>query len=206
MKYRFGLLCWLVFAFGIQSNDLFANKLSGSVSVNQSSDTAASAKIKALNTANRQILLNVLSRYSDVEALKELMQNTSDKDLINLIDSSSVSNEQISSTAYSAKITVNLDNDAVKNWLAQNNVKNWVPMSESLEKFTLSVVVPNGIADWADIKRIARENNAEIETQSITGNNVIAKMPASIRTKFTIALRDAGWKYADNGGVLQIWK
>lgn len=184
----------------------FAATLSGSMFVHQSSDTAAKAKIKAMNIANRQILLNVLSRYANDTALSDLIQNTSDNDLLNFISSSSVSNEQISPTEYSAKITVNLDNDAVKNWLNQNNVQNWIPAMESADRFTVSMVVPNGIADWAELKRIARENNFEIETQSITGNNIIAKIPLNLRTKFTAAVREAGWRYADNGGILQIWK
>ena len=185
---------------------VFAGVLSGSVSVHQVSDTAANAKIMAMNSANRQIMLNVLSKYADSDALSDLIQTTSDDDLLNFISSSSVSNEQISDSAYSAKITVNLDNDAIKNWLTQNNVQNWVPVAESASRFTLSIVVPNGIADWAELKRIARENNVEIETQNITGNNIIAKMPSGIRTKFTADLHANGWKYADNGGVLQIWK
>ncbi len=183
-----------------------ANVLSGSVSVNQVSDTAAKAKITAMNSANRQILINVLSKYADADAVSDLIQNTSDNDLLNFITSSSVSNEQISATAYSAKITADLDNDAIKNWLTQNNVQNWVPVMESASRFTVSIVVPNGITDWAELKRIARENNVEIETQTITGNNIIAKMPSQIRTRFTAALHANGWKYSDNGGILQIWK
>ena len=46
----------------------------------------------------------------------------------------------------------------------------------------------------------------EIETKTISGNNIIAKLPVSYRTKFTIAVRDAGWKYSDNDGILQLWK
>ncbi len=183
-----------------------AGGLSGSVSVQQTSDTAAKAKSKAMNTAGRQIFLNTVSKYSDADALKQLLQNTSDAELLNFISSVSVANEQISVNGYSAKITMSLDNDAVKNWLNKNNVQNWIPLTESSEKFVVSVVVPNGIADWAELKRITRENNIEINTKSITGNNIIADMPVSVRTKFTAAVRAAGWKYADTDGTLQIWK
>ena len=183
-----------------------AAALSGTIGVNQTSDTAASAKNKAMNSAARQILFNVLSKYSDADALRELLQNTKDAELINFVTSSSVANEQISANGYSAKITMNLDNDALKNWLTENGIQNWVPVVESGEHFTVSVVVPNGINDWAEIKQIAREDNIEIETKTITGNNIIVKMPLSYRTRFTIAVRKAGWKYADKSGVLQIWK
>ena len=204
MKYSLSAL--VLFGLCLTPVVVFGNSLSGSMSVHQSSDTAAKAKIKATNIAHRQIFLNVVSRYADNDALTDLVQKTSDNDLLNFITSSSVSNEQISQTAYSAKITMNLDNDAVKNWLNENGVQNWVPATESSERFMISVVVPNGISDWAELKRIARENSVEIETQSITGNNIIAKMPSNVRTKFTAAVRESGWRYADNGGILQIWK
>ena len=204
MRYKVGLLFSLLFV--MDGISLYADMLSGTVTVNQSSDTAAQAKNKAMSIAGRQVLLNVLSQYSDADALNNLIQNTSDDILLNFINSTSVSNEHISANAYSAKITVNLDNSAVKDWLVQNGVQNWIPVTESAERFTISVTVPNGISDWAELKRIARENNVELETQIIKGDNVIVKMPVSMRTKFTAAIRAAGWKYADNDGVLQIWK
>jgi len=186
--------------------DAFAATLSGTMSVSQTSDTAANAKINALNSARRQILVNVLSQYADKEPLAALVRNTSNDDLMNLVLSSSVANEQMSANTYSASITMNIDNDAVKKWLNENAVRNWVPLTDSDEKFTVLMVVSNGIQDWAELKRIAREDNIEIETQSIKGNQVIAKLPLSYRAKFTAAARGMGWKYSDNEGILQIWK
>lgn len=205
MKFVSGILCTLLLGCFVP---LFANGagLSGSINVHQTSDTAAKAKNKAMNDAVRQVLTNIVSKYSDTNAFNDLINNTKDEDLINFVTSSSVANEQISATTYSAKITMNLDNDAIKNWLTQNGVQNWIPVIESGEMFVISVVLPNGVIDWAELKRIAREDGIEIETKTITGNNVIAKMPVSYRTKFTIAVRNAGWKYADNDGVLQLWK
>ena len=186
--------------------DAFGASLSGTMSINQTSDTAANAKINALNSARRQILTNVLSQYSDKVALVELIKETSNEDLMNLVLSSSVANEQMSANSYSANITMNIDNDAVKKWLNANDIQNWVPLTESDEKFTVSVIVTNGIQDWAELKRIARDNNIEIETQNLQGNKIIAKLPLSYRTKFTAAVRGMGWKYSDNDGMLQVWK
>ena len=180
--------------------------LVGSVSVNQTSNTAAGAKVNAMNSARRQILYNVLSQYSEPESLSDLLKNTSDDDLVSFISSSSVSDEHISSDSYSANIKMTIDNEVVRNWLTINNVQNWVPNLESGEKTEMFIVVPNGISDWAELKRVARENNFEIETVIISGNQVYAKMPASNRSRFTAGLRGSGWRYADNGGVLQIWK
>lgn len=184
----------------------FGAMLSGNIDVHQTSETAAKAKINASNYARRQVLYNVVSQYSDSDALTDLLQKSSNEDLMNLVASTSVANEHISSTGYSANITVNFDNDAVKQWLNANSVQNWVPSTESTEKFTSLIVLSNGIPDWAEIKRITREGNVEIETQSITGNQVIVKLPLNYRTKFTVSIREAGWKYSDNEGVLQIWK
>jgi len=199
-------LCLCMFLLVAVSPNVYGASLSGNVSVNQTSDTAANAKINALNLARRQILNNVLSQYANREELDELIQKTSNDDLMNLILSSSVANEQMSVNSYSANITMNIDNDAVKKWLVANDVSNWVPLAESNEKFTVLIVVPNGVPDWAELKSIARKDNVEIETQAMHGRQIVAKLPLSYRTKFTAAVRGAGWKFADNDGTLQIWK
>ena len=192
------LFCMADVAFGFE--------LSATVPVNQTSETAAKAKVNATNLARRQILYNVLSPYAQKEELNGLIHNSSSDELMNLIASSSVSNEQMSSNSYSANITMNVDNDAAKKWLDKNGVQNWVPLSSSEEKFTAFVVVPNGIPDWAELKRITRSDNMEIETQVMTGNQIVIKLPLNYRSKFTAALRSAGWRYTDNGGILQVWK
>lgn len=182
--------------------------LTGTLSVNQTSDTAANAKINAMNLARRQILSRVLSQYSSKEGLDTLLHNTSSDELANLIESSSVSNEQISSDSYSATITMNIDNAAAQRWLDANGIKNWIPAKESSvgENFSAFIVVQNGIADWAELKRIVRGSNVDIETQSISGNQIVVKMPLNYRSRFTAALHNVGWKYTDNNGVLQVWK
>ena len=199
-------LCLFVFVALCVGQVAFGFELSATVPVNQTSETAAKAKINATNLARRQILYNVLSPYAQKEELNGLIHNSSSEELMNLISSSSVSNEQISSDSYSANITMTIDNEAAKKWLDSKGVQNWVPLSNSYEKFTAFIVVPNGIVDWAELKRITRGDNVEIETQVMTGNQIIAKMPLSYRSKFTAAVRGAGWRYTDNGGILQVWK
>lgn len=203
MKLKFGVLfvvaCLLPFG-------AFAIDLSGSVDVTETSETAAKAKTNAMNLARRQILSKVLSDYAKREDLNDLLNDTSNSDLVNFISSSSVSNEHISATVYSAKITMNIDAAAAKDWLDTNNVQNWIPIAETTEQYSLYIVLPNGITDWAELKRIARDNNTELQATKMTGYQVFAKMPSRDRSKFTIGIREGGWKYADNGGVLQIWK
>jgi len=192
------LLCVTGIAYGFE--------LSGTVPVNQTSETAANAKVKATDLALRQILYNVLSQYSQMEELNGLIYNTQTDELMNLISSTSVANEQISSDTYSANITMVIDNYAAKKWLDKAGVQNWIPLEESTEKFTLFIVVPNGLVDWAELKRLTRADNMDIETQTMAGTQIVARLPLSYKSKFMVAVRDYGWKYTDNGGILQVWK
>lgn len=185
---------------------VFGFELKDTVPVNQTSDTATKAKNVATNNARRQILYNILSQYAQREELNNLVYNSSNDDLMNLIASTSVANEQISADTYSANITMVIDNYAAKKWLDSAGVQNWVPLEESSEKFTVLIVVPNALADWADLKRITRYGGVEIETQTMAGNQIIAKLPLNYQSKFMIDIRDAGWKYTNNGGILQVWK
>ena len=184
----------------------YGTNLSGNIAINKTADTALEAKNDAMNDAVRTVLYNVLSRYSNKEELSELINKTSDESLMNLVSSSGVSNEQMSTTDYSAQITINIDNDAAKKWLNDNDVQNWVSLAENDEKFAVMITIQNGLVDWAELKRIVREDKFDIETESINGNHIIAKMPLSYRSQFTVTVREAGWKYSGKDGVLQIWK
>lgn len=206
MKYRLNVFA-LFLAFAVGMPDVSAAlDLKGTVLVNQTSDTAVNAKMEAMNSARRQILFEILSNYSEIEPLQVLLENTSDDVLMEFVSATNVANEHISPETYSAAITMKLDNDAVKKWLTMNEVQNWVPDMENTETFSLFITISNGIADWADLKNAAHSVNVEIGTLSMVGNQIYAKMPLISRAKFTAAIRESGWKYADNNGVLQIWK
>lgn len=204
MKLCFGLISFCSLVLTAQA--AFAVNMSGTVYVTQTSETAAEAKTDAMNYARRQVLSKVLSYYTESGALYELLQNTPNAELIDLISSSSVANEKISADSYSANITMNVDNQAAKKWLVEHEIPNWIPNNETVEKFSMFIVVPNGLPDWAELKRIARESGADIETQNVSGNQIVAKMASNQRAKFTAAIRQMGWKYADNDGILKIWK
>lgn len=199
------LFC-VAFSFCCVFGSVFGLELSATVPVSQTSDTATNAKTNATNLARRQILYNVLSQYAQKEELNRLIYDTQSDELMNLISSTSVSNEQISSDTYSANITMVIDNRAAKKWLDKAGIQNWVPLEEAKEKFTVLIVVPNGLADWAELKRITREGKVEIETQTMVGNQIVAKMPLNYQSKFIAAVREAGWRYTNNGGMLQVWK
>ena len=93
----------------------WAGTLSGTVSVNITSDTAATAKNMAFDEARRQIISDILSQYSNADQLNEVLKNSSSTDLTNLVASSSIDGEKQSDTTYSANITGMADSETFLN-------------------------------------------------------------------------------------------
>ncbi len=181
-------------------------QLQGVASVNVTSDTAAAAKNMAFDEARQQIVFDLLRQYADVNALQELIKNTKSSDLANLISSSSIDGEKLSDTTYSANISMVLDIDAVRNWLAENAVQNWLPDERVRDVFIVSVNMSDAINNWADLNRIARAENIDLGTKYMTGNSATLELPTSSRGAFTIAIRESGWRFASQDGILRIWK
>lgn len=204
------VLCFITlccFCF-VQSKGAFAASLvlSGSADVNVTSDTSATAKDMAFEEARRQIIPDALKPYTNQEQLVDVVKQASKDDLINLVASSSIEGEKLSDTTYSAKISMVLDFEAVKKWLTDNDVQNWLGQENFENNFILLVVLNNKLADWIDIKRIARQEQLDLFTKYIVGNMISVELPAASRAKFTIALREAGWHYANQDGILRVWK
>ncbi len=183
-----------------------AAQLRGVASVNVTSDTAATAKNMAFDEARRQILFDVLRQYADVDALKDLLKNSKSSDLANLISSSSIDGEKLSDTTYSANITMILDGNVARNWLTENSVQNWLPDGASQDVFVVYVNMSDALNNWADLNRIARAENIDLNTKYMTGNTAVLELPTSVRGAFTIAIRESGWRYANQNGELRIWK
>ena len=104
----------------------YAADLVGTASVRMTSDTATTAKTMAINDARRQILVDKLSQYSMRDQLSAAVRNAKSADLANLISETSIDGEQISDTTYSANITMTVDKNAARRWLAANGVQNWL--------------------------------------------------------------------------------
>ena len=181
-------------------------ELQSVASVNITSDTASTAKNKAFNEARRQIITDVLKQYANVEQLDELIKNSSDAQLTELITSSSVDGEQQSDTTYSANITMTVNRDLARNWLTENNVQNWLTDGGTGDVFVVQAVMSDRLAGWMELRRIARAEGINLATQYINGNQITIEVPVANRAEFTIALREAGWQYADQNGVLHILK
>lgn len=183
-----------------------AADLSGTASVNVTSDTAATAKEMAFDEARRQIITESLSQYSNQEQLRAVINQTSGADLTNLIASSSIEGEKQSDTTYSANITMTVDRNAAKQWMTDNNIQNWLTDNNSGDVFVLQAVMSDKVANWMELKQIARAEGLDLSTKYINGNQVTVELPLNSRTAFTIAIRERGWRYYDQDGILRIWK
>ena len=184
----------------------YAADLVGTASVRMTSDTATTAKTMAINDARRQILVDKLSQYSMRDQLSAAVRNAKSADLANLISETSIDGEQISDTTYSANITMTVDKNAARRWLAANGVQNWLSDGSVVDVFTAKITLNNPISDWANLQAIARAERVDFSTRKISGNHVTVDLPTSARTSFTIALRNAGWKTAADDGFLRVWK
>lgn len=184
----------------------YALTLQGMMPVNITSDTAANAKNIAFDEARRQIISDSLRQYVDGDSLRQVVANASGADLVPMIATSSIDDEHVSDTTYSANISMTLDVDAVRAWLESNAVQNWLPDDRHQDMFVVNITLENPLPDWGDLNRIARAEQINIGTKSIHGNTVVLELPVSKRAAWTIALREAGWRYSDNDGVLRIWK
>ena len=185
----------------------WAADLVGSAFVNITSDTAATAKKMAMDEARRQILNETLSPYSDSGALRAAIANEKSSVLTDLISSSGISGERLSDTTYSAKITMTVNKVAAKNWLNLNEVQNWIPMDDvSDDVFAAVLVLGDRLTDWSDVRRVAANANIDLDTVAIKDGQILFNAPRGRRGALTLAVRDAGFRYADRDGVLYIFK
>ena len=185
----------IVFGFFVAvSCGALAATLTGTAHVNVTSDTAANAKNMAMDEARRQVIVEALS------AEKSAVLTT-------LIESSGISGEQQSDTAYSANITMTLDRNAARNWMVSHGVQNWLGDGDDggYESWVV-VTLDNKLSDWSRVRRIAADAGIDLNTKSIDGNQITFRVLATRRGALTIALRDGGWRYSDRDGVLYISK
>lgn len=201
-------LCGLVGALclGMGAAHAALPELQGRAAVNVTSDTAATAKNMAFDEARRQIITDTLSQYSVVEQLRAAVRDAKSSDLTNLIASSSIDGEQQSDTTYSANITMSVNPDAARAWMTANNVQNWLGDGTGGDMSVVLITTSDKVANWMELNRIARAEKIDFNTKYIMGNQITLEIPAGARGAFTAAARNAGWRYADQDGVLRLWK
>ena len=189
----------------LSTSPLHAASLQASTFVNITSDTAANAKNIAFDEARRQIISDILRQYSIADQLLPEIKDSKSDELTNLITSSTIDGEQLSDTTYSANITMTINPDAAHMWLTKNNIQNWLN-SDKDETVAVIINMSDGIANWMELQKISRDEKINLATKYMTGNQATVEIPRSARGPLTIALREAGWKYADQDGTLKIWK
>ena len=195
------MLCCTIAPVGAIGADL-----SGVASVNVTSETAAMAKNMAMDEARRQIIVDVLGPYSIPDQLAGALDNATSGTLAGLVASSSISGEKQSDTTYSADITMTIDADAARAWMTENNVQNWLSDGKTGDVFVAQVVMSDKLARWIELNQIVRENGIDMMTKYINGNQITVEIPSSARAEFTALVSAAGWRYADQNGVLHIIK
>ena len=183
-----------------------AADLSGTAFVNVTSDTAATAKEMAFDEARRQVIVDALTGYADAEQLRQTLKNTSGSSLNNLITATSIDGEKQSDTTYSANITMHLDRDAVKQWLLDNNVQNWLIDDVGQDVFVAQIIMSDKLANWMELKRLTRANGIDLSTVYINGNRIMAEVPLDKKNAFTNAVRMYGWHVNNQNGIVSIWK
>jgi len=201
MKKILCAFCVAILCCGARAVDLV-----GTVPVRMTSDTSSNAKTMAINDARRQILRDKLRSYAMPEQLNAAIRNAKNAELADLISETSIDGEKISDTTYSANITMTVDADAARKWLAANNVQNWVSDGSVVDGFSIQITLHDPIADWAQLKSIARAERVDFATKKISGNVVTVELPTSSRSPITIALRKSGWQTAADDGFMRVWK
>lgn len=187
-----GFFCLLAIASAV------AVELTGATSVNVTSDTAALAKQKAMNSAQREVIFRELKNYANSEQLNAAIKESTNEELMNIISSSSIDSEKSSDTTYSANISFVIDGDAARLWMEKYSVQNWLPLSgavvpvESMVKSVAYLLQP--LQDWADLNAVARNAGVDLATTKIVGNNVSFALNRQDTEKLVKALRSAGWR------------
>lgn len=184
----------------------YAADLKSTAAISITSDTAANAKNIAFDEARRQIISEVLLPYANPEQLKEAVKNAETGTLTNLISESSIDGERLSDTTYSANITMIVDRKSAKNWMTENSIQNWLSDGVSEDVAIVQIIMTDKLAGWMEIQEIARNEDINLFTKYINGNQITVEIPTSSRTAFTIAVREKGWRFSNSDGVLKIWK
>lgn len=208
MMRNIGKILAVMFMSVAMAGGAVAADMSGVASVNVTSDTAADAKTIALNQARRQILTQVLGQYADPTQVQVAVKGAKSSELMNLISSSSIDGERQSDTTYTANVTMFVDSDAARKFLAENNIQNWLNSDNAANANGVMILVSmsDRVGNWMELKRIARSVGADLNTKYIMGNQATIEMPVNLRGGFISAARGAGWRVADQDGALRIWK
>lgn len=200
------LFCLLAHAAAV------AVEITGTVPVNVTSDTAASAKNKAFNYARREVISRELAQYADTKQLDAALAASTNEELMDIIASSSLDGEKVSDTTYSANVSFLIDGDAARRWMEKHSVQNWLPSSDAPvvvvpeDSVLILAQLSRPMDDWSSLNAIARSVKVDVATKKIVGNNVSFTATEKDFSKLSGALRANGWTVQKQETGYKIWK
>lgn len=202
-------LLTVLFCILALGRDAIAVELFGTANVNVTSETSADAKNIAMSQARRQILSQVLGKYANAKLVDAAIKNAKNDDLVNMISASSIDDEQLANTAYSANITMYIDVNAASGWLSKNNIPNRLSgdnKTDVEDYINIVVVMSDKLADWSELKSVARATDVIVDTRYIMGQQATIVVQKNKYAAFVNALHSAGWHSDNQNGLLKIWK
>ncbi len=206
MKCVMGLCAGLALCASVAVVPANAIELAGATSVEVTSDTAAQAKNMALAQARRTIVNDAVLPFADKAQLTELIANTEDGTLTDFVVKTGIGGERFSDTTYFATVSMVLDTPAVKRWLTDNNVENWLDMDVDKNQVLVVVMLSSPLSNWIDFKQILRDRGITFDTVRMQDKQVVITIPYGDKEELESAMGGAGWHVRNLDGTLQIWQ
>jgi len=199
---------FILILFAIFATNTYAVNLTSIIDHGTSGSTAASAKQSANNAAIRAAASEVLGRYADRGLVSEALDNTEDARLLNMVTSTSISNERASRTAYSARFTISFSRSAMEKWYGENNIADFLGAADDSGNRSLVVIEVKDLREWAALRQAMRSASTDfnLRINSIFRNSATAYVNARERYKFQTLARSNGWNASASDGVLRISK
>jgi len=196
-KYHLSILYSLLF---VPLAGLSAPNLTAEVPVDIQSSNAAVAKKEALETATRNGIIMVLSRYADRAAVENAAAELKPADLANMTASTSISGEKLSKTGYSAVVAVSLEQSAVEKFYNTRQIQNFLNMTaDSEDRTEMVILLDNGLDDWASVNKIlngAADENLGFQVKTLGAGQAAISVLSAKQKKFTNLMTQNGWQYA----------
>lgn len=205
MKKIFATIFAISFAFGANAADLSATRVFQSTA-----DNSVAAKARATADARRVLVVEILRKNSDASAeeIDVALEEFADSDATALVKSMNIENEKRSATSYSATFTINLDKQALSEWLQTNDLAESGRISAIPGWTNVSFSFSDSLKQWRWMNVKLRENGVQnrlgLQVVKINDGQVFAKIPQENYRNFTTALRNTGANVFSQGGTLRV--
>ncbi|MDR2685789.1 MAG: hypothetical protein LBB23_03410 [Rickettsiales bacterium] len=188
---------------------LGASELSASRQVEITAANSVDAKNRAVNDARQSLVKELLRRSSssDASRTEAALERLTDSETSALVRSMSIENEKRSSKSYAAKITINLDAEAMADWFENRNLSFAPILDAQVGWMPVYVNVPNGLNQWiwfnAKLRDAKVQNRGGFQVLQIGGGVISGRISSDNAHKFASNVRSIGAN-VQNGGTLRI--